>query len=413
MCLAEALLRIPDSATRDALIRDKIGGGDWRSHLGHSPSLFVNAATWGLVVTGKLTATSSEAGPVGGADAPDRARRRAGDPQGRRPRHADDGRAVRHRPDHRRGAGEQPPHGGQGLPLFLRHAGRGRDHGRRRRRATTATTSRRDPRHRQGRRRARHLRRPRHLDQALGPAPALFARAAGPRDGRTAAARAGAGRARQRYDIGLNIDAEEADRLELSLDLLEALCFEPELAGWNGIGFVVQAYSKRAPFVLDYIIDLARRSGHRLMVRLVKGAYWDSEIKRAQVDGLEGFPVFTRKVHTDVSYLACARKLLAAPDAVFPQFATHNAQTLATIYAMAGGDFQRRPVRVPVPARHGRAAVRRGGRHGEARPALPHLRAGRHARDAAGLPGAPPAGERRQLLLRQPHRRRTRSRSRS
>ena len=141
------------------------------------------------------------------------------------------------------------------------------------------------------------------------------------------------------YDIGLNIDAEEADRLELSLDLLEALCVAPELAGWNGIGFVVQAYQKRAPFVLDFIVDLARRSNHRLMIRLVKGAYWDSEIKRAQVDGLEGFPVYTRKLYTDLSYLACARKLLKAPDAVFPQFATHNAQTLAAIHAMAGENF--------------------------------------------------------------------------
>src|SRR5690606_30089089 len=138
----------------------------------------------------------------------------------------------------------------------------------------------------------------------------------------------------RRYDIGLNIDAEEADRLELSLDLLEALCFDERLRGWNGIGFVIQAYQKRAPFVIDFVIDLARRSKHRLMVRLVKGAYWDSEIKRAQVDGLEGYPVYTRKVHTDVSYLACARKLLSAPEAVFPQFATHNAQTLASIYYM-------------------------------------------------------------------------------
>ncbi len=142
------------------------------------------------------------------------------------------------------------------------------------------------------------------------------------------------------YDIGLNIDAEEADRLELSLDLLEALCFEPGLDRWNGIGFVVQAYQKRTPFVIDFLIDLARRSHHRLMVRLVKGAYWDSEIKRAQVDGLDGFPVFTRKVYTDVSYLACARKLLGAPEAIFPQFATHNAQTLAAVHSMAGTDFR-------------------------------------------------------------------------
>jgi len=144
----------------------------------------------------------------------------------------------------------------------------------------------------------------------------------------------------RQYDIGLNIDAEEADRLDLSLDLLEALCFDPALAGWDGIGFVVQAYQKRAPFVLDWMIDLARRSRHRLMVRLVKGAYWDSEIKRAQVDGLEGFPVFTRKIHTDVSYLACARMLLAAPDSVFPQFATHNAYTVAAIHSMAAAPFR-------------------------------------------------------------------------
>jgi RHH-type proline utilization regulon transcriptional repressor/proline dehydrogenase/delta 1-pyrroline-5-carboxylate dehydrogenase len=104
----------------------------------------------------------------------------------------------------------------------------------------------------------------------------------------------------KQYDIGLNIDAEEADRLELSLDLLERLCFEPQLTGWNGIGFVIQAYQKRCPYVIDYVIDLARRSRHRLMIRLVKGAYWDSEIKRAQVEGLEGYPVYTRKVYTDV-----------------------------------------------------------------------------------------------------------------
>ena len=118
----------------------------------------------------------------------------------------------------------------------------------------------------------------------------------------------------RRYDIGLNIDAEEADRLELSLDLLEALCFDPDLAGWNGIGFVVQAYRKALP-VRDRLdlIDLARRAEHRMMVRLVKGAYWDTEIKRAQVDGLAGYPVYTRKIYTDVSYVACARKLLDAP----------------------------------------------------------------------------------------------------
>ena len=148
----------------------------------------------------------------------------------------------------------------------------------------------------------------------------------------------------RRYDIGLNIDAEESDRLELSLDLLEALCFDPDLAGWNGIGFVVQAYGRRCPFVIDWLIDLGHRSKRRLMVRLVKGAYWDSEIKRAQIDGLEDFPVYTRKLYTDVSYLACARKLLAAPDAIYPQFATHNAQTLAGHSHHGGRKLLCRPV---------------------------------------------------------------------
>ena len=143
----------------------------------------------------------------------------------------------------------------------------------------------------------------------------------------------------RQYDIALNIDAEESDRLEISLDLLEALCVDPRLAGWNGIGFVLQAYQKRCPQVIAWVIELARRTKHRLMIRLVKGAYWDSEIKRAQVDGLADFPVYTRKIHTDVSYLSCARLLLAAPDAVFPQFATHNAHTLATVMQMAGGNF--------------------------------------------------------------------------
>jgi len=145
----------------------------------------------------------------------------------------------------------------------------------------------------------------------------------------------------KKYDIGINIDAEEANRLELSLDLMEALVSDPDLAGYKGIGFVVQAYQKRCPFVIDYLIDLARRNNQKLMIRLVKGAYWDSEVKWAQVDGMEGYPTYTRKVHTDISYLACARKLLDAQDAVFPQFATHNAYTLGAIYQMGKGkDFE-------------------------------------------------------------------------
>jgi RHH-type proline utilization regulon transcriptional repressor/proline dehydrogenase/delta 1-pyrroline-5-carboxylate dehydrogenase len=135
--------------------------------------------------------------------------------------------------------------------------------------------------------------------------------------------------------IGFTIDAEEADRLELSLDVITAAYADPSLAGWEGYGLAVQAYQKRAPAVIDFVADLARRHGRRIPVRLVKGAYWDSEIKRAQVEGLEGYPVFTRKPNTDVSYLACARRMLLATDALYPMFATHNAHTIAAIHHMA------------------------------------------------------------------------------
>ncbi len=338
MCLAEALLRIPDRPTRDALIRDKISFGDWRAHLGRDKSLFVNAATWGLVVTGKLTATSSEKGLttaltrlIGRGGEPvirkgvDIAMRMMGEqfvagrtisealanarrPEARGFRHSFDmlGEAATTEADARRyyhdydtaihaigkAAGKRGIYDGPGISIKLS---------------------------------ALHPRYSRaqidRVTEELLPRLKALARLA------------------RSYDIGLNIDAEEAERLDISLDLLEALAFDPELAGWNGIGFVVQAYQKRCPFVIDYLIDLARRSRHRLMVRLVKGAYWDSEIKRAQVDGLDGFPVFTRKVHTDVSYLACARKMLAASDALYPQFATHNARTLASIMVMAGVNY--------------------------------------------------------------------------
>ncbi len=136
-------------------------------------------------------------------------------------------------------------------------------------------------------------------------------------------------------NIGLNIDAEEADRLDLSLDVIEAVLRDPRLAGWAGFGVVVQAYGKRAPKVLDWLHSLARELDRKIMVRLVKGAYWDSEIKRSQVQGLSGFPVFTRKAATDVSYICCAQKLLGMTDRIYPQFATHNAHTVATILELA------------------------------------------------------------------------------
>ncbi|MBX9593201.1 MAG: proline dehydrogenase family protein, partial [Roseomonas sp.] len=337
MCLAEALLRIPDDATRDALIRDKIGGGDWAAHLGHSPSLFVNAATWGLVVTGRLAVTTTEGGL---ASALTRLVARAGEPVIRR------GMDMAMRM-----MGEQFVTG-ETIEEALKRGRVMEAKGFRHsfdmlgEAAMTAADA------------ARYLRAYEGAIHAIGKAGAGRGIVAGPgisiklsalhpRYSRAQRARVmaellprlrGLARLARGYDIGLNIDAEESDRLELSLDLLEALCADPALAGWNGIGFVVQAYQKRAPSVIDVVVDMARRSGRRIMLRLVKGAYWDSEIKRAQVDGQADFPVFTRKVHTDVSYLACARRMLAAPDAVFPQFATHNAMTVAAIHAMAGAE---------------------------------------------------------------------------
>ncbi|KPY19010.1 trifunctional transcriptional regulator/proline dehydrogenase/L-glutamate gamma-semialdehyde dehydrogenase [Pseudomonas syringae group genomosp. 3] len=338
MCLAEALLRIPDKGTRDALIRDKISNGNWQPHLGNSPSLFVNAATWGLLLTGKLVATHNEAGLTSSLS---RIIGKRGEPM------------IRKGVDMAmRLMGEQFVTGetiGEALANASRFEAKGfrysydmlgeaalTEHD-----AQKYLASYEQAIHSIGK--ASHGR-----GIYEGPGISIKLSALHPRYSRAQYERVmdelyprllSLTLLAKQYDIGLNIDAEEADRLELSLDLLERLCFEPQLTGWNGIGFVIQAYQKRCPYVIDYVIDLARRSRHRLMIRLVKGAYWDSEIKRAQVEGLEGYPVYTRKVYTDVSYIACARKLLAAPEVIYPQFATHNAHTLAAIYQIAGQNY--------------------------------------------------------------------------
>ncbi|MDM7852792.1 trifunctional transcriptional regulator/proline dehydrogenase/L-glutamate gamma-semialdehyde dehydrogenase [Pseudochrobactrum kiredjianiae] len=339
MCLAEALLRIPDTATRDALIRDKVSNGDWKSHVGGGRSLFVNAATWGLVVTGKLTGTVNDRGL---SAALTRLIARCGEP------------VIRRGVDMAmRMMGEQFVTG-ETIDEALKRAKSLEERGFRYsydmlgEAATTAADA---ERYYKDYETAIHAIGRASAGRGIydGPGISIKLSALHPRYVRAQSARVmdellpkvkALAALSKKYNIGLNIDAEEADRLELSLDLLQGLCEDPDLADWEGMGFVVQAYGKRCPFVLDFIIDLARRNNHRVMVRLVKGAYWDAEIKRAQVDGLEDFPVYTRKVHTDVSYIACARKLLAATDVIFPQFATHNAQTLATIYHLAGTDFK-------------------------------------------------------------------------
>ena len=342
MCLAEALLRIPDDGTRDALIRDKIVRGQWREHLSGQKSVFVNAATWGLVITGKLYGGKDGSyDDLGMAATLNRLLARAGEPM------------VRQAVDlAMRMMGEQFVTG-QTIAKALKRAREKEAKGFRYSYdmlGEAAVTREDADRYYTDYENAIHAIGKSAGGRGIyeGPGISIKLSALHPRYGRAQAGRIMAEMLprvkalavlARRYDIGLNIDAEEADRLELSLDLLESLALDPDLAGWDGLGFVVQAYGKRCPMVIDWIIDLADRAGRRIMVRLVKGAYWDAEIKRAQVDGLASFPVYTRKVHTDVAYIACARRLLAAPAQVFPQFATHNAQTLATIYHLAGSDF--------------------------------------------------------------------------
>jgi RHH-type proline utilization regulon transcriptional repressor/proline dehydrogenase/delta 1-pyrroline-5-carboxylate dehydrogenase len=337
MCLAEALLRIPDADTADRLIADKISKGDWKKHLGESPSLFVNAATWGLLITGKLVSSSSEKG-LGSALT--RLIAKGGEP------------LIRKGVDMAmRMLGNQFVTG-QTIAEALKN---GRDNESRGYRYSydmlgeAALTELDAENYYASYEAAIHAIGKASNGRGIkdGPGISIKLSALHPRYSRAQHARVMGEllpRVRKlvllakQYDIGINIDAEEADRLEISLDMLEALAFDAELAGFEGIGLVVQAYQKRCPFVIDYVVDLARRSNRKFMVRLVKGAYWDAEIKRAQVDGLDGYPVYTRKVYTDVSYLTCAKKLLAATDRIYAQFATHNAHTLSVIYTWAKAD---------------------------------------------------------------------------
>lgn len=337
MCLAEALLRIPDSATRDALIRDKIADGNWHSHIGRDRPLFVNAATWGLLVTGRLV------DPVNDQTLGSALRRliaRAGEPVIRSAVNL----AMRL-------LGEQFVLG-QTIDKAIQRASRLEQRG-----YTfsydmlgeAAMTAQDAQAYYDAYANAIRAigRRAGSRGPVEGPGISIKLSALHPRYSRAQASRVmqellprvrALALQASEQNIGFNIDAEEADRLELSLDILERLALDPKLKGWDGLGFVVQAYGKRCPLVIDWLVDLARRSGHRLMIRLVKGAYWDTEIKRAHVEGLEDFPVYTRKLHTDVAYLACAKKLLASREKVYPQFATHNAQSIAAIYHMAGPD---------------------------------------------------------------------------
>ncbi|MBE9549468.1 MAG: bifunctional proline dehydrogenase/L-glutamate gamma-semialdehyde dehydrogenase PutA [Proteobacteria bacterium] len=346
MCLAEALLRIPDNDTAEKLIADKLSDANWESHLGKSSSVLVNASTWGLMLTGRLVTLSEDAkndfSRVLGKLA-----QKSGEPLVRM--------AVR-----------------QAMKIMGHQYVMGRTIDEAMDRAEKKTS-----------------RRYRHSYDMLGEAALTAADAAGYleayRQGIIAIGKRSDSKdifsapsisvklsaLHPRYEFGkharvmadlppkllqlaqlarenhiaLTIDAEEADRQLLQLDIFTKVFTDPSLQGWDGLGIVVQSYFKMAPAVIDYLEDLAATAGRRIPLRLVKGAYWDSEIKHAQVEGLDGYPVFTRKANTDVSYTACAYKLLQARKAFYPQFATHNAQTIATITELAGErldyEFQR------------------------------------------------------------------------
>ena len=346
MVLAEALLRVPDALTQDKLIEDKLKEGNWSDHEAHGDTWFVSASAWALGLSARVirpgeTPESVIGGLVKRVGLPtvrtatrqamrflghhfvlgetiQEALSRAAKNEARGYRHSFDmlGEGARTREDARRyfksyadaiaaiGKTAEKANAGKRLPD---------------RPGISVKLSALHP---------RYL--PTHRDAVLAelvPDVIELARMA------------------KAFDLNFTVDAEEVDRLELSLDVIDRVFSDRSLEGWDGFGLAIQAYQKRAPQVIDHIVDLCRATGRRMMVRLVKGAYWDTEIKRAQERGLDDYPVYTRKPATDMSYLACARKLLAARDTLYPQFATHNALTVSTILEMAGDrsgfEFQR------------------------------------------------------------------------
>ncbi len=346
MCVAEALLRIPDTRTADMLIRDKLGDANWRKHLGRSESLLVNASTWGLLLTGQLVnlADSTRTDFTGALR---RLVARIGEPTIRV--------AVRQA---MRIMGHQFVMG-QTIDEALDRSTKKENAAYRysfdmlgEAALTAADAERYQQAYRDaiaalGRRGpfASHTEAP-SISVKLS---ALFPRyeLAQRERARTALVEKLLELARlsMKAGIALSVDAEEAERLELSLDIIGEVFAHPSLEGWNGLGIVVQAYAKRTPFVIDWVVEMALAHKRRWYVRLVKGAYWDAEIKKAQEQGLSGYPVYTRKANTDVSYLACARRLFAAGShLIYPQFATHNAHTIAAVHHLAQGrpfEFQR------------------------------------------------------------------------
>jgi RHH-type proline utilization regulon transcriptional repressor/proline dehydrogenase/delta 1-pyrroline-5-carboxylate dehydrogenase len=333
MCLAEALLRTPDEDTRDRLIAEKIGSADWTSHLGQSDSLFVNASTWGLMLTGKLVEADDQAR----TDLPGfltRIAGRLGEPVIRQAVAAAVrimgeqfvvGRTIEaalKRANHEGwlcsfdmlGEGARTAHDAERYEKIYADAitavgGTAKGQGPEAGHGVSVKLSALSPRYE-----ATHEAR---VWEELYPRVLRLAKIAAD------------------ADINFTMDAEEADRLALSLKLLDRLAHEPSLGDWQGLGLAVQAYQKRGPEVIARVAELSRASGRRLMVRLVKGAYWDTEIKRAQVFGRTDYPVFTTKAATDLNYLVCARAMIDAAPHLYSQFATHNAHSLAAVHRIA------------------------------------------------------------------------------
>ncbi|MEM6823495.1 MAG: bifunctional proline dehydrogenase/L-glutamate gamma-semialdehyde dehydrogenase PutA [Pseudomonadota bacterium] len=341
MCLAEALLRVPDAETVDALIEDKIAPSEWGAHLGQSSSPLVNASTWALLLTGKVLQDGR-----GAAAVLKDALRRLGEPVIR----AAVGRAMREMGaqfvlgetiDAAVARGADRVREGYSFSFdMLGEAARTDDDAQGYFHAYMDAINR--------------LAQEAGGDLRTGPGISIKLSALHPRYEESQRDKVMAElvpralslalKARE-LGMGLNIDAEEADRLELSLDVIEAVLSDPRLGGWDGFGIVVQAYGKRASAVIGWFHALSEDLDRRVMLRLVKGAYWDTEIKRAQVEGLSGFPVWTRKAATDVAYLACAKQLLGLTDRIYPQFATHNAHSVAAILELGAPadtyEFQR------------------------------------------------------------------------
>ncbi len=343
MCLAEALLRVPDKATIDSLIKDKLTNPDWRSHRGQSDSFFVNATTWALMLTGKVFSIENAENLM--SKAVKKLISRSSEP------------VVRMAVDQAMRIMSKQFVKGRTIKEALTRAKKKEARGYRfsydmlGEAALTVEDAQRYYEAYSNAIETIGKNKPADADVYRSPGISIKLSALHPRYQEFQHQRVlkelapkllSLAQLAKQYDIGLTIDAEESERLDLSMDIIEIVFNDKSLDGWNGFGLAVQSYQKRAFYLLDWLAELARRKGRRMMVRLIKGAYWDSEIKKSQMQGLSEYPVFTRKVFTDVSFQACAKKLLTMTDVIFPQFATHNAYSVALILNIVGDyrDFE-------------------------------------------------------------------------